>query len=333
MVPAYYRGRPAVARLAPGAGIRARRGLFHGGDRLFERTTAVLAAAVPLVLCSLLAVLLYESWDAILAFSWRFFASTQWDPVAGQFGVAPFLYGTLVTALLALLIASVLGIGTALFLNEMAPGWLRVSVFFLVELLATIPSVIYGLWGLFVLVPWSRNVIEPALARMFGFLPFFQGPAYGVGFLTASLVLALMTVPYVTAVAQEIFRAVPTAQREAALALGATRWEVMRVAVLPYGRTGLVGAVMLGLGRAIGETMAVTMVIGNRPEISASLFAPGNTMASVIANEFGEAGSVLHKQALIEVALVLLIVTVAVNACARLLVRRLGGPAMSGARS
>jgi len=288
---------------------------------------------VPIVLCSLLFVLLYESSEAVRLFSWRFFTTSTWDPVAENFGVLPFIYGTLVTAFLALLQAVPLGIGTALFLSEMAPGWVRTPVSFLVELLATIPSVIYGLWGVFVLVPWSRNYIEPALSSTLGFLPFFQGPAYGVGMLTASMILAVMTVPYITSVAQEVFRAVPTTQREAALALGATRWEMMRMAVLPYGRTGLIGAVMLGLGRAIGETMAVTMVIGNRADISASLFAPANTMASVIANEFSEASTEMYKQALIEVGLVLLLVTLTVNACARLLVWSVAGPEAARGRT
>jgi phosphate transport system permease protein len=303
------------------------------GDLVFRWLTSGFAAVVPLVLCSLLAVLLYESSDAVRQFSWRFFTTSIWDPVAENFGVLPFIYGTLVTAFLALLQAVPLGIGTALFLSEMAPAWIRTPVSFLVELLATIPSVIYGLWGVFVLVPWARNYIEPALANTLGFLPFFQGPAYGVGMLTASMILAVMIVPYITSVAQEVFRAVPTTQREAARALGATRWEMMRMAVLPYGRTGLIGAVMLGLGRAIGETMAVTMVIGNRADISLSLFAPANTMASVIANEFSEASTAMYKQALIEVGLVLLLVTLMVNACARLLVWSVAGPEAARGRT
>jgi phosphate transport system permease protein len=234
--------------------------------------------------------------------------------------------------LLALLQAVPLGVGTAMFLSEIAPGWLRTPVSFLVEFLAAIPSVIYGLWGVFVLIPWERMYIQPALKSVFGFLPFFQGPAYGVGLLTASMVLAIMIVPYITSVAHEVLRAVPNTQREAALALGATKWEMLRLAVLPYGRTGIIGAVMLGLGRAIGETMAVTMVIGNRGEIAMSLFAPANTMASVIANEFSEATYDLYVQALVEIALVLLIVTVIINGLARLLVWSVAGPAASPGR-
>ncbi len=206
----------------------------------------------------------------------------------------------------------------------MAPAWLRAPVSFLVELLAAIPSVVYGLWGIFVLVPWARNFIQPLLANTLGFLPFFQGPSYGVGMLTASIILAVMIVPYITSVALEVFRTVPTAQREGALALGATRWEMIRMAVLPYGRVGVIGAIMLGLGRALGETMAVTMVIGNRPEIALSFFAPGSTMASVIANEFSEASSELYVQVLVEIGLVLLAVTMLVNIFARLLVWRVG---------
>lgn len=303
------------------------------GDVGFRALTLACALVVPLILTSLLAVLIFESSDAIRHFSWRFFVTSEWDPVAEHFGVLPFIHGTLVTAFLALLQAVPLSIGAALFLSELAPGWLRAPISFLIELLATIPSVIYGLWGVFVLVPLSRTYIEPGLASVFGFLPFFQGPAYGVGLLTASMILAVMVVPFITSVAQEVFRTVPTAQREAALALGATRWETMRMAVLPYSRTGLIGAIMLGLGRAIGETMAVTMVIGNRSDVSWSLFAPANTMASVIANEFSEATSELYKQALVEIGVVLLIVTVLINACARLLVWSVAGPQHRGNRA
>ena len=310
-----------------------RRRRVNIGDVLFRVLTLACTLVVPLVLTSLLAVLVFESSDAIRHFSWHFFVTSEWDPVAEHFGVLPFIHGTLVTAFVALLQAVPLSIGAALFLSEMAPGWLRTPVSFLIDLLATIPSVIYGLWGVFVLVPLSRTYIEPALGTALGFLPFFRGPAYGVGLLTASMILAVMIVPFITSVAQEVFRSVPGAQREAALALGATRWEMMRMAVLPYGRTGLIGAIMLGLGRAIGETMAVTMVIGNRSDVSWSLFAPANTMASVIANEFSEATSELYKQALLEIGVVLLIVTILVNASARLLVWSVAGPERAGSRS
>jgi len=302
------------------------------GDLLFRGVTAAAASSLVVIVVSIALVLAYECSGAVRTFGFSFLTSSKWDPVAKEFGALPFIYGTLVSSLLALLQAVPLGIGTALFLSEMAPAWVRAPVAFLVELLAAIPSVVYGLWGIFVLVPWVRSTIAPGLGDTLGFLPFFQGPAYGVGMLTASIILAIMIVPYITSVAHEVFQAVPTAQREAALALGATRWEMIRLAVLPYGRAGIVGAVMLGLGRALGETMAVTMVIGNRPDISLSFFAPATTMASVIANEFSEASDALYVQVLVEVGLVLLLVTMAVNVLARLLVWRVGGAAPAGGR-
>ncbi len=299
--------------------IRIRRHV-NFGDWAFRRMTASFAAVLVSVLLSIFAVLTYESWDSIVTFGWGFLFHSTWDPVAKEFGALPFIWGTLVSSFLALLQAVPLSVGTALFLSEMAPNWLRAPVSFLVELLATIPSVIYGLWGIFVLVPWMRSYIGPGLKSTLGFIPLFQGANYGVGMLTASMILAVMVVPYVTAVAHEVLQAVPAAQREAALALGATKWEMVRMAVLPFGRTGIIGAIMLGLGRAIGETMAVTMVIGNRTDISASLFAPASTMASVIANEFNEATYDLYVKALVEIGLVLLVVTIVVNMLARLLV-------------
>lgn len=301
------------------------------GDWVFHALTGGFALALLGVLGSIVVVLGYESSDSIRTFGWSFLVTSTWDPVFKQFGALPFIYGTVVSAFLALLQAVPLGIGTAVFLSELAPSWVRAPVSFLVEFLAAIPSVIYGLWGVFVLIPWERTYIQPALASTLGFLPFFQGPKYGIGLLTASMVLAVMIVPYITSVSHEVLRAVPNAQREAALALGATKWEMLRLAVLPYGRTGIIGAIMLGLGRAIGETMAVTMVIGNRGDIALSLFAPANTMASVIANEFSEATYDLYVQALVEIALVLLIVTVIINALARLLVWSVANPA-AGAR-
>jgi phosphate transport system permease protein len=265
------------------------------------------------------------AWPAIRAFGLRFLVTSTWDPVQEEFGALPFVYGTLVSSLLALLIAVPLGLGAAIFLSELAPAWARAPIAFLIEILAAIPSVVYGLWGIFVLAPWLRVWVEPALGRTLGFLPLFQGPPYGVGMLAAGLILAIMVVPFITAVSREVLLAVPNTQREAALALGATRWETTRLAVLRYGKSGLVGAILLGLGRALGETMAVTMVIGNRPEIALSLFAPGYTMASVIANEFTEATSDLYLAALIEVGLALFVITVLVNAIARLLVWKMGG--------
>ena len=280
----------------------------------------------------LLLALGWESWAAIRAFGLRFLITSHWDPVAGEFGALPFIYGTLVSSLLALLIAVPLSLGAAIFLAELAPSWVRPPVAFLIEMLAAVPSVVYGLWGIFVLVPWLRDWVQPALARTLGFLPLFQGPPYGIGMLAAGLILAIMIVPYITSVSREVLLAVPGSQREAALGLGATRWETTRIAVLRYGRSGLIGAILLGLGRALGETMAVTMVIGNRPEVALSLFAPGYTMASVLANEFTEATSDLYVSALVEIGLLLLVVTVAVNGLARLLVWSVGGPAR-GARA
>jgi phosphate transport system permease protein len=297
-----------------------RRGTLRWGDRLYRGVTRGAA----LILIGLVVAMILEmsrsAWPAIRAFGWRFLVTSSWDPVAEHFGALPFVYGTLVSSALALLIAVPLGLGAAIYLVELAPSGVRAPVAFLIELMAAVPSVIYGLWGIFVLAPLLRTWLQPALGTTVGFLPLFQGPPYGVGMLAAGLVLSIMVVPYITAVSREVLRAVPDSQREAALGLGATRWETVRIAVVPYGRSGLIGAVLLGLGRALGETMAVTMVIGNRPEIAASLFAPGYTMASVIANEFTEATSDLYLAALIEVGVLLFGITVLVNALARLLV-------------
>ncbi len=295
------------------------------GDRLFQ---ALLRAAVVGFIGLVLAIavlLVRAALPALERFGWLFLVTSEWDPVAERFGVLPFLYGTLVSSLLALAIAAPLGIGAAVYLAELAPSWIRPPVAFLIELLAAVPSVVYGLWGIFVLAPLLRTWVQPALGRWLGFLPLFQGPPYGVGMLAAGIILAVMVVPFIVALSREVLLAVPEHQREAALALGATRWETTRLAVLRYARSGLVGAVLLGLGRALGETMAVTMVIGNRPEVALSLFAPGYTMASVIANEFAEATSDLHLAALSEIGLLLFIVTILVNALARLLVWSVGG--------
>ena len=314
--------------LPPRAVSRGRSGL---GDRVYR--TLILASVwlVLLLAGGLVAALCWESGAAVRAFGLRFLVTSHWDPVAGEFGALPFVYGTLVSSLLALLIAVPLSLGAAVFLAELAPTWIRSPVAFLIEMLAAVPSVVYGLWGIFVLVPWLRDWVQPALGRSLGFLPLFQGPPYGIGMLAAGLILSIMIVPYITSVSREVLLAVPGSQREAALGLGATRWETTRIAVLRYGRSGLIGAILLGLGRALGETMAVTMVIGNRPEVSVSLFAPGYTMASVLANEFTEATSDLYVSALVEIGLLLLVVTVLVNGLARLLVWSVGGPAR-GAR-
>ena len=250
----------------------------------------------------------------------EFLKGQDWDPVGLSFGALPFIYGTLVTSLLAILVALPISVGLAIFMVEIAPARLRPIVSFLVETLAAIPSVIYGLWGLFVLVPWLRDTVEPALAGAFGFLPIFQGPQIGLGFLAAGLILAIMILPTIASVTIEVLKTVPVSLREAALVLGATRWEAIRLAVLPHARAGIVGATLLGLGRALGETMAVTMVIGNTPEIRASLFATGYTLPAVIANEFAEATSGEHVAALAGLALVLFGLSVLLNAAARLMV-------------
>jgi len=289
-------------------------------DRFFRATVLTGALSVLVITCVIAFELVRNSVLPIKKFGWSFLWGTTWDPIAEVFGGLPFLYGTLVSSILALLIAVPVGLGVAIFLSELAPRRASDPIAFLVELLAAVPSVIYGLVGIFVFVPWVRNFIEPALSGTLGFLPLFRGAPYGVGMLTAGLVLAMMVVPFIVSVSREILMAVPRSQREAILSLGATRWEMVRVAVLPYARSGIMGSIFLALARALGETMAVTMVIGNRPEIRLSLFEPGYTMAAVIANEFTEATGDLYLQALIEIGLVLFAVTILVNALARLMI-------------
>ncbi len=322
---------PAAAESRPPAQALTLHG-GAGGDRAFKLALTGAALAIP-------ALMLFLAWElyqgarlAIGRFGLGFVTGSTWDPVAERFGAFPLIAGTLVSSCLALLIAVPLSLGVAIFLVEFAPRQLRQPVAFLVELLAAIPSVVYGLWGIFVLIPFLRQEIAPLLKRTLGFLPFFQGPVYGPSVLAASLILAIMVMPYSMAVAREVLLAVPASQREAALALGATRWEAVTSAILPYAKSGIVGAVILGLGRALGETMAVTMVIGNRNQLSASLFAPGYTMAAVIANEFTEATTDLHLSALAYVALLLFLVTVLVNAAARLLIARMSRGLPAGGR-
>jgi phosphate transport system permease protein len=292
------------------------------GDRIFRGLLTLAALVVP----TLLGFLIYELWTgselAIARFGLEFVTTSTWDPVAEQFGALPLLFGTLLSSLIALLIAVPLSLGVAIYLTEFAPKALRQPVTFLIGLLAAIPSVVYGLWGIFVLIPLLRTTVFPFLRDTLGFLPFFQGPIYGPSMLSAGIILAIMVMPYIMSVSREVLAAVPNTQREAALALGATRWEAVMTAVIPYAKSGIMGAVILGLGRALGETMAVTMVIGNRHEIAASLFAPGYTMAAAIANEFTEAVGDLHLSALAYVAFLLFVVTVLVNAAARLLIWR-----------
>ncbi|HZL46750.1 MAG TPA: phosphate ABC transporter permease subunit PstC [Opitutaceae bacterium] len=290
------------------------------------RWLALLAAGAVVALIALVGWELYRSSRLSIAqFGPRFLVSSTWNPVTDQYGAWPFIYGTAVSSLIALLIAVPLGVATALYLTELAPLKIRQPVIMIIEMLAAVPSVIFGLWGIFVLVPWLRDHLFVWLKESLGFLPLFQGPIYGVSMLAGGIVVAIMILPIITSVSREILRSVPNLQREAAYALGATHWEVIRIAVLSYARRGLFGAAVLGLGRALGETMAVTMVIGNRPDISASLFAPGYTLASVIANEFTEATTDLYLSSLFELGLVLLAMTILVNALAQLLLRAFGG--------
>jgi phosphate transport system permease protein len=287
---------------------------------------AAFAAAMIVVLIVLVGWQLYAGSRLSLAkFGPGFLWSTEWDPVQDKYGALPFIFGTLVSSLIALLIAVPLGVATALFLTELAPLRLRQPIVMAIEMLAAVPSVIFGLWGIFVLIPWLRDHLFVWLKHTLGFLPLFQGPIYGVSMLAAGIIIAIMILPIVTSISREILRSVPNLQREAAYALGATRWEVLRIAVLSYARRGLFGAAILGLGRALGETMAVTMVIGNRPVISASLFAPGYTLASVVANEFAEATSDLYLNSLFELGLVLLAVTILVNMVAQVMLKSMSG--------
>jgi phosphate transport system permease protein len=277
------------------------------------------------VLTVLIAVVLFrQSALARAAFGWRFLWTSTWDPVALKFGALPFVYGTLATTAIALAIAVPLGLGAAICLAELMPRRIADMLTFLIELLVAVPSVVYGLVGVFVLVPAIRTIGGPVSAVL-GFIPVFSGPVYGVGLLTASIILAVMIVPFIVAVSRDVLLAVPQTQRDAALALGATRWETVRDVVLPYARSGILGSIFLALARALGETMAVTMVIGNRPEVSASLFAPAYTMAAVLANEFTEATDDVYLAALVEIGLVLFGITLVVNAIARLLIARVQG--------
>jgi phosphate transport system permease protein len=303
--------------------IRTREfGPTGAGDKVFNLTTLLLALLILAILLGITIQLILGAMPSIKAFGFHFLVSTDWDPSNDVYGALPFIYGTLVSSALALLIAVPLSLGVALCLSEMAPDWLSHKLGFLVELLAAIPSVVYGLWGIFVAGPWLRDHVDPPLAKYFGFLPFFQGPHISVSMLTAAVVLAIMVLPYISAVCTDVFRVVPQTQREAAYALGATKWEMVRMAVIPFGVSGVIGAIILGLARALGETIAVAMVIGNRAEISSSLFMPSSTLASVIANEFVEATSDLNLAALVELGLVLLVLGLILNIGARMLVIR-----------
>jgi len=292
------------------------------GDRVYRWATTGFALVIPALLLLIAWEVVHAGWPALTRFGFGFFTSSDWDAVKGNFGAAPAVYGTIVSSLLALLLATPLAVGVAIFLSEFAPNWIRTPIAFLVDLLAAIPSVVYGLWGVLVMVPFIRQHVMPFVKDTLhlGDFPLFSGAAYGPSMFAAGCILAIMILPYISAVTREVLRAVPRSQREAALALGATRWEMIWDAVLPYARSGIVGGVILGLGRALGETMAVTMVIGNRHEISASLFQPGYTMASLIANEFAEATNDLHVSSLMAVGAGLFVVTIVVNVIARWLV-------------
>ena len=298
--------------------VRRSRSDRRGPDALFRRATGAVAAVVILLAAAIAFELLRLSRLSIEKFGLKFWTGKIWDPVSGEFGASPFLWGTLYSSILALLVAGPIAIGIAVFLSELAPNRWRRPLSFLTELLAAIPSIVYGLWGVFVLVPLIRK-LETGMPESLRKLPLFSGPPVGVGMLAAAAILAIMVIPFSSAVAREVLRAVPASQREAAYALGATRFEAIR-AVLFHGRTGVIGALLLGFGRALGETMAVTMVIGNNPKASLSLFAPQHTMAAVLANEFTEAADDLYLAALVEIGLVLFLVTLVVNALSRLLI-------------
>jgi len=289
-----------------------------GGDLSFRIFTGFFALLLIVIVVAIGAELWRNSLLSIQKFGFNFWVTRIWDPVAGEFGALPFIWGTLYSAILALVLSTPVSLGIAIFLSEMAPGWARQPLVFLTELLAAIPSIVYGVWGAFVLAPWVRS-LQVHMPDALRATPFFSGPPLGYGMLAAGLILSVMVIPYSASVAREVLKAVPLAQREAAYALGATRWEAIRAALF-FARTGIVGAVMLGFGRALGETMAVTMVIGNSPQVSWSLNAPQYTMAAVIANEFTEAADDLYLNALVEIGLVLFAITLVINMCSRLLI-------------
>jgi phosphate transport system permease protein len=295
---------------------------FRSDEALFRAGTGTFVVLLIAIVVAIAIELSRESMLSIRQFGWQFWQTDVWDPVAGEFGARPFIWGTLYSSILALLISTPIALGIAIFISELSPDWARRPLVFVTELLAAIPSIVYGLWGVFVLVPFVRQ-LQVATPDWLRGIPLFTGPPLGVGMLSAALILAIMVIPFSSSVAREVLKAVPQAQREAAYALGATRWEAIRMALF-YARTGIVGAVMLGFGRALGETMAVTMVIGNNPQISLSLFAPQYTMAAVIANEFTEAADDLYLHALVEIGLVLFVITLIVNVISRMFIWSMG---------
>jgi len=311
-------GQPQTLAVVSKSKLGTRESLF--ADAAFRSMVVMCTLALLAIVGLIVFELVVQSRLSMQKFGFDFLTKSIWDPVAENFGALPFIYGTIVSSLVALLLAVPLALGTALFLTELCPPRIRGFLSLAVELLAAIPSVVYGLWGIFVLAPFLRKYIQPFLAQYFGWTGLFEGPKYGLGMLAAGVILAIMILPIISSITREVIIAVPRQQREAALALAATKWEMLRMSVLRNARAGILGAVILGLGRAFGETMAVTMVIGNRPEIARSLFAPGYSLASVIANEFTEAVGNIHLAALVEMALVLFVLTMVVNALARLLV-------------
>jgi phosphate transport system permease protein len=324
-------GRRSAALLPPSTSLVRRHKAWT--DAVFRGVLTAFGLVVIVLVAWMMLQLFLAALPAIQRFGASFLWTSRWDPVHNVFGAVTFAYGTVASSLLALVLAVPVSLGVAIFLAEIAPSGLATFLSFVVELLASIPSVILGLWGIFVMAPFLRTVVEPALQGALGWLPLFSGPMYGIGLLAGGTILAIMLLPIVSSVSREVLKAVPLSQREAAYALGATRWEVIRSAVLPYGRTGIIGAVILGLGRALGETMAVTMVIGNRPQVATSLFQPAYTIAAALANEFSEATTGIYISALIELAAVLFVISLIVNAIARWLVWRVGATptAMSGA--
>ena len=292
------------------------------GDALFRAILTALAAGTLLLMLWIVWELFANSRDVFQSFGTRFITGRNWDPVQGIFGALAFIFGTIVTSLVAIVIAGPVGLAAAIFIAEYAPVWMRGTLSFLAELLAAVPSIVFGLWGIFVFAPWMARTGMPFLKDYFGWIPIFSGPSFGVSIITAGIILSIMVVPTVIAISRDVLLAVPGSQREGMYALGATKWETIRMSVLPFARAGVIGATILALGRAVGETMAVTMVIGNRPAITHSLFRPGYTMASVIANEFNESRNPLHTDAMIAIGLVLFGVTLLINVFARLLVMK-----------
>jgi phosphate transport system permease protein len=310
----------ALKGAGPVTGSRSFFTKLRDGDEIARLITLLFATTVVVITAGLVWELWVNSALPRQKFGLHFFVTSVWDPIVDQYGALPFIYGTMVTSAVALFIAVPLGIGAAIFLAELAPPRVSDTLQFFIDLLAAVPSVIYGLLGVFIVVPLMRTVIYPALNKPFGYLPIFKGPSYGVGFMTAGIVLAIMVIPYIISVSREVLLSVPRDQREAALALGSTRWESTWKVVVPFAKTGIMGSIFLALARALGETMAVTMVIGNTPKIAASLFAPGYSIAAVIANEFTEATGDLYLQSLIALGLVLFLLTFIINGLARLLI-------------